>query len=287
VERSASSGFRLFTREGAIIETDRLVLGCGRSAHAFLRRTFQKIGIDYTENSPDVGLRLEAPAAVFGEDYSYQADPKYKFDHGNIGSSRTFCACNGGVVVPVQFGKSLYAEGAFFDNPTNNNNVAFMTRTNRPISTEHLERWCKTVNQTAGRNLLLGELPLQSLRRPELVNSILGMFPAWPSDEHQTIMGDLLRNMLCGGLRFFDGLESGIQTAKIYGPAIDLYWPRPTLERGLATNVDGFFVLGDATGVSRGIIQALLSGVSWAIEQTLEAERGPNRARVSESVPAP
>jgi uncharacterized FAD-dependent dehydrogenase len=77
---------------------------------------------------------------------------------------------------------------------------------------------------------------------------------------------------------------SGEGVVRIYGPAIDLYWPSPVLSSGFRTQIDGLSVIGDAAGVSRGIVQALVSGAAWALVETAGMGLyGSNRAAQPDS----
>lgn len=266
VEKKQDSRFSILTADGDTFEAENVVLGCGRSSHVFLRQLFESLGVVFLENHPDIGLRFEAPSEVFSQHYSYQNDPKLKFDHGPRGTSRTFCACNGGAIVPVQFGDSHYAEGVFLNSRTSMNNLAFMARSRRAVSAQELERWCWSINKAYGGSLLLGEIELRA-DMSYLVDSIMSLLPTWPHEDHQIMMRELLQKSMSGERGFIDWSRCDGRKAKIYGPAIDLYWPAPQLQAGLRTSVEGLFVLGDATGVSRGIVQALISGAAWACTQ--------------------
>jgi len=260
IARLNPHGYRTRLSSGESVEAARVVLGCGRTSHAFLRRTYQQLGIEYEDNCQDIGIRIEARADVFTNEYTYQTDPKYKFAHP-YGSCRTFCACNGGVVAPVKFGDSYYAEGAFGQEFTKFNNVAFMVRSKKVLSASMLEHWCNAVNNKAMGNLLLGTVEFEDIQ--SVVTSILAMIPVWPSSDHRAMMCDLLALTLGDEIAL---LKRGA-TMKIYGPAIDLYWPKPALGAGLMTGLSDLYVIGDATGVSRGFVQAMTAGAAWGVTQ--------------------
>lgn len=266
ITKPTPSTFRIVTRCGAVIESGRVVLGCGRSSHAFLRRAFASLGIQWHENCQDVGLRLEAPSEFFTDEYAYQADPKYKFTHPGRGTSRTFCACNGGAIVPVKFGHSYYAEGAFGGELTERNNIAFMVRATTPTPIHELERWCAAVNAASCGTLLLGSVPLNAASG-SFVSAIMKLIPYWPSDDHRVMMAELLTLTLGGNISLLRRSEKAGSVLRVYGPAIDLYWPQPDLTKSLETRIHGLYLLGDAAGVSRGFVQSMVSGAAWALIQ--------------------
>jgi hypothetical protein len=268
-----TSGFRVACGANATLDADHVVLGCGRTSHRFLERVFADLGIEWKHNLPDVGIRLEAPRDLFTREFTYQVDPKYKFEHLPYGTSRTFCGCDGGIIVPVKFGRSFYADGAFGEKFTDSSNFALMVRSERPLSIYDLERWCSAVNASARGTLLLGEVPLEGTDRKQLAAAILALVPQWPTEDHRFIVSELLALTLGDHVTLFRHSGKGSAVVKVYGPAIDLYWPRPKLARGLGTSVDGLFVLGDVTGVSRGFVQAMVSGAAWAITHLAELSR--------------
>jgi uncharacterized protein len=270
IVRTEDFTFRLHTANGETINTQHVVFGCGRSSHAFLRRAFASLGVAWEQPHQDVGIRLEAPSSLFTEDFTYQGDPKYKFVHSPYGTSRTFCGCHGGIIVPVKFGHSFYADGAFGDHCTDSSNLAFMVRSRETLATQALEQWCTAMNTAAGGSLLLGKVPLGFTEVRELVSAIMALVPVWPTVAHQTMMSELLTFTLGTDVMLLHLRKNDSGDLRVFGPAIDLYWPRPKLEKGLKTNVPGLFVLGDITGISRGFVQAMVSGAAWAMTQVAD-----------------
>ncbi|HSR06481.1 MAG TPA: hypothetical protein VLM42_04975, partial [Bryobacteraceae bacterium] len=115
------------------------------------------------------------------------------------------------------------------------------------------------------RSLLLGEVNVTV--RTSLLE-ILDSVPVWPSQAHKSLMSELLDNVVGGKhVQMFKPTTSG-EVARVYGPAVDLYWPSPVLSTGFRTEIDGLSVIGDATGLSRGIVQAITSGAAWAVVET-------------------
>jgi len=271
--REGQSGFLVFTEDGERISARHLVLGSGRSSYAFLQQVLPSLNAEWHPACPDIGIRLEVPSAYFTEECTYQPDPKYKFVHPPNGSSRTFCGCHGGIIVPVKFGQSYYADGAFGDKLSASSNLAFMTRSDEPISNHLLERWCGGINAAAGDTLLLGHVSLSLKSTQQLVQAIMALVPNWPTDAHRAMMSDLLRLTLGDKVNLLRRSECSSASVKVYAPAIDLYWPRLRLSTGLETAVPGLFALGDITGVSRGFVQAMVSGAAWAVARLNASHR--------------
>ena len=94
------------------------------------------------------------------------------------------------------------------------------------------------------------------------------MTPEGPSKEHSVLMAKLLDQVVGG--EFVELISRDLPAnsrMKVFGPAIDLYWPRPFLNEGFKTSIEGVTVIGDAAGRSRGIYQALVAGTAWALHQ--------------------
>lgn len=265
ISKKKNGKFSLLSQDGAVFICSKLILATGRSSHLFLKDLFDSLSIEYSFLNQDIGIRIETSKENFSKNYYYQVDPKIKFDFGDLGSGRTFCAHNQGLVVPIQFGNSFFADGAFSDKFSDNNNIALMVRTKNPLDNTLLEKWCGTINQYTQNSLILNKIDLFNKPTQQLVNEIFSSLPIYPSETHKMLMRNLLVNLFSN--EEFKILNSHLlgQTLTIYGPAIDRYWVAPVLDRNFAsTTVRNCYVIGDAIGKSRGIFQAMFSGVLWA-----------------------
>ena len=270
-------GFVLKDEKGQEYFCSNLVMATGRSSYTFLKNIFDSLQIRYSSLNQDIGIRIETNKENFNETYYYQVDPKIKFEYESLGLARTFCAHNQGLVVPVQFGNTFFADGAFSDNFSNHNNIALMVRSNEGLTNFELEDWCKKMNAYCNNSLVLKKINLSEKSKTELTNEIFSSIPFFPSEKHKELMRKLVSNL-------FDSNQYGILNntlnfeLTIYAPAIDRYWVAPALDRNLQTiGVKNCYVIGDAIGKSRGILQAMFSGVLWAnaFSKTLIKEK-PN-----------
>ncbi len=272
VKRLGVNWFRLGSETGETIDAENVVIATGRSGHFALRGWLNQLGIAYSENSPDIGVRIEVPSNTISRQFLYQDDPKFKFDFGELGQARTFCTCKGGQIVPVKFGNGFFADGAFVRKDTGRTNVAIMARTGELFEPQALEEWCHSVNRENEDQLLLGTFDNVSGSDSSLEQAILDVIPEGPSPQYkkalQVLLHELLNNPSC---RIFDGAIAEHGPLKVFGPSIDLYWPKVQLLQGFKTSVKGVYVIGDAAGVSRGIVQAMAAGKSWAYSVSSDA----------------
>lgn len=278
IERFGADWFRLVAESGESIDTENVVIATGRSGHIALRRWLDQLGIEYAENSPDIGVRIETPSNTISKQFLYQDDPKFKFDFGGLGQARTFCTCKGGQIVPVKFGNGFFADGAFVRKDTGRTNVALMARTGEVFEPQLLEEWCQSVNEASEGRLLLGAIDKFSGSDSTLEQDILDVIPEGPSPQYKKALQALLHRLLNDpSCQVFDGAKGEHGPLKVFGPSIDLYWPKVQLSRGFKASVEGIYVIGDAAGVSRGIVQAMAAGKSWAHSVSSSAARNVAR----------
>jgi uncharacterized FAD-dependent dehydrogenase len=259
-----STGYKIKTILGHEFLCEKLVIGTGRSSYRFLKSQFDNLGIEYNSQTQDIGIRIEAHKDCFSEDYYYQVDPKFKYNWSNIGSGRTFCAHNQGKVVPVRFGDSFFADGAFGAKFGKNNNIALMVRTPIPLMNEELESWCSEINKRSNNKLILGEIMLNQSNE-KIVSEILKIIPLFPTESHKKLMVNLLNELFLGSNKILH--ENRVRNAKlkIYGPAIDRQWVTPSLAEDFSVGKNkNLYIVGDAIGKSRGFVQAMFSGAIWA-----------------------
>jgi uncharacterized FAD-dependent dehydrogenase len=255
---------RIITNKGEEYLVEKLVIGTGRSSYKFLKDYFDTNNLRYSLQTQDIGIRIETNKENFSEKYYYQVDPKFKFTYNKLGSCRTFCAHNQGKVVPVRFGDSFFADGAFGKSFGEYNNIALMTRSNSPLNLKQIEDWCKKINTFTNNRLELGDVII-SKNSNIMTNEILKLIPCFPSETHKQLLKNLLNDLFSSQYNIlrYNSFKQG--KLKIYGPAIDRYWTKPNLNKNFSiAGNENIFVIGDAAGLSRGFIQAMFSGYTWA-----------------------
>lgn len=262
--KASGNGFNLLTSSNNEYYCNKLIIGTGRSSYKFLRNQLTDLGIKFKSLTQDIGIRIETNKDNFSNQYYYQVDPKFKFNWHGLGQGRTFCAHNQGVVVPVKFGESFFADGAFTDKFGSYNNIALMVRGEVPLSIDKLENWCQKINESSNDNLILGSVDLKQ-NDGEIISQILGLIPIFPTNVHKELLTRLLKELVSGKNNIFRDSYTSNSELKIYGPAIDRQWIAPLLNDDFSTKqLDNLFIIGDAAGRSRGFVQAMFSGAIWA-----------------------
>ncbi|HPX75677.1 MAG TPA: hypothetical protein PLW77_03750 [Bacteroidales bacterium] len=256
--------FCIHTSKGHKCFCEILVMGTGRASYKFLPNQLKQLNVEYYSQIQDIGIRIETHKDCFTKDYYYQVDPKYKYSWDGLGSGRTFCAHNQGKVVPVKFGNSFFADGAFDRDFGNFNNIALMVRGLQPLSTDDLENWCSAINAGSDNNLLLGSVELNKPEN-EIIKQILNLIKTFPTNSHKLLMEKLLLKVFTGKNKLIEAGNNLNSTLNIYGPAIDRQWVVPAIDDNFQVrNLQNLYLVGDAIGQSRGFIQAMFSGAIWA-----------------------
>jgi hypothetical protein len=259
-----NQGYSIKTKLGKEFLCEKLVIGTGRSSYSFLKSQLDNLGIEYSYQTQDIGIRIEAHKDCFSKNYYYQVDPKFKFKWPNLGSGRTFCAHNQGKIVPVRYGNSFFADGAFGNKFGNYNNIALMVRTNIPLMDDEIESWCLEINKYSNNNLRLGKISLNQSNK-NLISEIMNLIPTFPTESHKNLMFKLLNELFFGNNKILKENKNNNTMLTVYGPAIDRQWVTPLLTDNFSVGTkNNLFILGDAIGKSRGFVQAMFSGAIWA-----------------------
>lgn len=264
IRKTRDGKFEIECDEGSTYSSERVVVGVGRSGHKDTREWCRRLGVSVASLPEDVGYRFEVPSAVVSREFLYQTDPKFRIECARNGTARTFCTCHHGAIVPVKFDDASFADGAFLRSETGATNFAVMGRAETPLGHEALASWCRSVNELNDGNLLIASVSCAGKRGSDIVAELLAVLPDGPSEAHTAIIREAV------GL-VFGGATSPVTSdcpentrIAVYGPAIDRYWAAPEINNGFQTNVPGLYFIGDAAGRSRGIFQAIASGVMWA-----------------------
>ena len=250
---------RVFPGEGsvpAIVTTDddcaymtkNVVVATGR----FGQEVFPPSRFDKTFKRVEVGVRIEGPADHPFWTRLAGTDPKYTRRLGPY-EWRTFCCCRNGETVLTQTGGVwTYSGRADCPEPTGLSNIGFNVR-----CLDSLELPC-------------GFDIVQRLRdRPNHVLHCGYNQSEFAQSELKDLYGEDLGNALVTGLQLFmaefaAGLD--LSSFKLKAPVCEGVGFYPTFEGGglKLWHAPDVRVIGDATGVFRGIVPAMISGIAVA-----------------------
>ena len=280
--REVGGKFCAITQGGEAIEADRVIFATGRAGNSQSTRIVNKIGATVAGASGYLGVRFETVAHDQLIQLRNQVlDPKFV---RNL--TRMFCFCPQGKVVGMNVPNEMASmlsngtinhtdslEGCVWPNsPWGNFSVQTKVKFNS------LEDWRSWELETTKRHLdasggqmigqsytslLEGSQPtgdtsvggssipgrwrvgnidhlVESPNRVDVVREAVKFI----HDFHEIIGGDLLQQN---------------QPAHVFAPEIHV-WPRFTLSPDMQTTVPGLYVVGDMSGVARGILQAMNMG---------------------------
>jgi len=266
---------------GDKFDCDYLILAPGREGADWLTNEAERLKLTMHSNPVDVGVRVEVPAAVMADLTDYLYESKLEFMSKSFDDRvRTFCMCPGGEVIMESTGGGdpvITVNGhSYAERKTDNTNFALLVSTaftkpfNQPIA--YGKYLARLANILSGGVLLqrLGDLKKGRRSTPERIKRGLvtpTLKDATPGDLSFALPYRYLTGIV-EMLQAMDRLAPGVASPHtlLYGIEVKFYSSRPELSPGLETEVGNMFAVGDGAGVSRGLIQASVSGVVAARE---------------------
>jgi|SRR6185312_1767788 len=247
------------------VTAKQVILATGRSGAAWLNETLAKFGIRPEPGYFDIGVRLESPVSrlsSFANHYGHDAKLKFPTSPYQV---RTFCVCVGGTLARVNYYGTDYAEGVFGDDLGSYGNLALMCRI--PVSPgvrTDLVAMEAATEMTRGEGIMTQDLlsflrggtPL--MRRTPTIESRLGSL-------RTSIPKPILSCLLEGLNRLLKTVpELECDETMIIAPAVDHYWNVFSADSSFMSKVQNLYLVGDAVGQFRGMLQAAWSGIICA-----------------------
>ena len=260
------------------IESRYVIVATGREGSSWLTGEAAKLGLSIRHNPVDIGVRVELPAAIMEPitDITYEA--KYLYTSQKFGDRvRTFCMNPHGEVVNEYAGGIYTVNGhSYRDRKTTNTNFALLVSTaftkpfNDPIS---YGKYIASLANLLGDGVLVQRLgDLKKGRRSTLERIQEGavtptLTDATPGDLSFVLPFRYLSNIM-EMLEALDHVAPGVNSddTLLYGVEVKFYSVQPHLTNCLETEVRNLFAVGDGAGVSRGLVQASISGMVAARE---------------------
>ena len=260
---------------------DQLILAPGRHGFDFLRKFMRENGISYTDNSIDVGVRVETRIEHYPIVKDYY-DPKFIFPE----RTRTFCTNSGAAhVVQERYtaadGQTYYSVNghAWSDHQKTNGLVNFAVLRSvdftEPIASgqDYAENLALLAMLTGGGHPIMqriGDFRLGKRTTVEGLNDDLNDFvpslsSCTPGDISLAMPSKFLRS-IWKALKQLDTIVPGVlhPGTILYYPEIKLYANKPVfLDQYFQASRD-IYLIGDGAGTSRGITGAWASGLRAA-----------------------
>jgi uncharacterized FAD-dependent dehydrogenase len=276
VEGRAVSG--VTTADGKTYSAGIVIAAAGREGSGWLSAEAKRLGLAVDKNPVDIGVRVELPAHIMKDvtDIAYEGKFIY-YTKRFRDRVRTFCMNPYGEVVK-EYSEGIYsANGHSYRNKTTDNtNFALLVSTdftepfNDPIA---YGRYIAGLANLLGSGIIvqrLGDLKMGRRSTPERIadGSVRPTLEdATPGDLSFVLPYRHLHN-ITEMLEALDNVAPGVNSGDtlLYGVEVKFYSMKLKLTPFLETEIRNLFAVGDGAGVTRGLIQASISGVVAARE---------------------
>ena len=253
----------------------KVVIAPGRKGFGFLQQIMERLGVNYTDNVVDVGIRIETTAGNYSIVRDYY-DPKFLFPD----SVRTFCTNSGAarVVLERYQGFSLVNGHAFSEGkaPTNLVNFALLKTIGLRDPVRSGQQMAvflgRLANEIGGGQPLMqrvGDFRMGKRSTAESFNKDLYAFPpscpVTAGDLGLAVPAKIMRH-IWAALKKLDNIVPGVlhPSTIMYYPEIKMYANKPAFVDRYFRASRNLYMIGDGAGTSRGITGAWASGIRAA-----------------------
>lgn len=264
-----------------VISFGSIILGPGRADYDWMQTQMDRIGVVYSDNIVDIGIRVEMKEENYSIVKDYY-DPKILFPN----KVRTFCTNSGCAHIVREKYKGYYSVNGHSmsrdKKPNNLVNFAMLKTiklTEPVVSGQQFGKILgEMVMQLSGGSVIMqrvGDFRLGSRSKKETFNSDLYDFKPSLSN---AVAGDLSLSMpakilrdIWSALKKLDSIVPGVlhPSTILYYPEIKTYSNKPHFLNKSFMVKDGYYIIGDGAGTSRGITAAWASGIR-AVNDILE-----------------
>lgn len=267
---------RIILSDGNSVAFKKLVIAPGRAGYNWLQSIIQQLGISYSDNIVDVGVRVETREEHYPIVKDYY-DPKFIFPT----RVRTFCTNSGSAhIVKEKYEKYYSVNGHAYsaEHPANGLVNFALLRTitlTDPVVSGH--EFAEILGQMAmqlsgGQPMMqrIGDFRLGRRSKKDTFNDDLYDFQptlknCTPGDVSLAIPAKIMRD-LWRALKMLDTIIPGVMhpSTIIYYPEIKTYAIRPAFTDRYFQVKNDVYMIGDGAGTSRGITGAWSSGIRAA-----------------------
>jgi len=278
------------TSQGEKLFGKYVVVAPGRSGAEWLKSEAQTLGLKTLNNPVDVGIRIEVLASVMDELTDVLYEPKFVYYSKSFDDHvRTFCVAPRGEVITESYEGILTVNGqSYAERKTENTNFAILVSTRftepfrEPIA--YGKYLARLTNLLSGGVIIqrLGDLEVGRRSTEERIKRSLVV----PTLKNAT-PGDLsfvlpyryladIREMIHALDKVAPGIHS--KDTLLYGVEVKFYTSRLELSNSLETRIRNLFTIGDGAGVTRGLVQASVSGVIVGREIVKREKKTANKS---------
>ncbi|WP_027626092.1 NAD(P)/FAD-dependent oxidoreductase [Clostridium lundense] len=278
IEDKEITGVLLKNKEGIkSIASDYVVVAPGRGGAEWLSQEARRLNLKTTNNAVDIGVRVEVPNSIMDHLTKdlYEAKLVYYSDTFE-NKVRTFCMNPGGVVSEEHYeGDIAVVNGHSYSEKelrTDNTNFAVLVSTtftepfNQPI--DYGKYIAKLGNMLTGGGIMVQRLgDLLNGRRTDYSRlskstTIPTMKSAVPGDL-SFVLPQRHLTAIVEALRAFDKIAPGLYSKNtlLYGVEVKFYSSKFETNNKFETSIKNLYTIGDGAGITRGLMQASVTGV--------------------------
>ena len=264
--------------KGQKLRADYVIVAPGRIGADWVKEEMRRLHLSASPNPVDIGLRIEAPAAILKglTDVAYESKLIYyarTFDD----KVRTFCMNPYGEVVTEESNGIVTVNGHSYANKkTDNTNFAILVSSTFTQPFDDPINYGKVIAMLAnllGKGVIiqrLGDLMEGRRSTRERISRCITrptLPSATPGDLSFVLPYRYLKDIM-EMLEALDKMAPGIfsRHTLLYGVEVKFYSNRIKLSSSLESQMRNLFFVGDGAGITRGLLQASVSGVMAARE---------------------
>jgi len=264
--------------DGTQVSASHVICGPGRVGAEWIKNEVQRLGIPSVPSPVDIGVRVESSGSILKKltDVAYEAKFIYyskTFDD----KVRTFCMNPFGEVVTEAIDEIVTVNGhSYAKKRTENTNFAILVSSTFTEPFKDPIGYGKYIARLA--NLLGNGVIVQRL------GDLLDGRRSTPERIHRCITQPTLTSATPGDLSFvlpyrhlkdiiemleaMDRITPGLfsRHTLLYGVEVKFYTNRIKVSPALETDIQNLFLIGDGAGITRGLMQASMSGILAANE---------------------
>ncbi|MEL7610086.1 MAG: FAD-dependent protein [Bacillota bacterium] len=254
-----------------------VVLAPGRGGAEWLSAESERLGLATTNNEVDIGVRVEVPNSVMDHLTRHLYEAKMVYYSDTFESKvRTFCMNPGGIVSEEHYdGGIAVVNGHSYHDPalrTENTNFAMLVSSRftqpfrEPIA--YGNYIARLGNMLTGGGIMvqrLGDLLRGRRTDTSRLNKstvIPTLTTAVPGDLSFVLPHRHLTSII-ESLRAFDKIAPGLYSKNtlLYGVEVKFYSCKVAVSESFSTAIPGLYAIGDGAGITRGLMQASVTGV--------------------------
>lgn len=256
------------------ISAEKLVIAVGRGGAGFVSDFCRDFEIKMKSNAVDIGVRVEMKDAIWREFSSKIYEPKILCRTKTFeDKTRMFCFNQGGIVSAENNNGVITANGHSYaekDKKTDNCNFAILSSINftEPFNkpTEYVESISRLANSIGNGNVLVqrfGDLVRGRRTNDHRLsqNSVIPTLKATPGDISLVLPHRIMTNII-DTIYALDKVAPGTANddTLLYGCEAKYYSIRPEHSDTFEV-LDGVYIIGDCSGITRGLSQAGAMGL--------------------------